>query len=126
MKRKTVYWLRVDRTSREYNAVAARGYVYRHTAGEYSFDVCYIATGRVWKSVVGGIMCTTGDSLAACKDRTSAAIAGFMLSRRRLVELLALPMVLNDVLENGGTVSFKQYDALRDKYMHIAEGMLDA
>lgn len=125
MKRKTVYRLVIDRVTKNCDAIAQRGYVERYMHGDYSFDVCYMSYGHGWSSAVGGVMCTTGNTLAACKARTTGAIAD-MIERGRLPELLALPMVLDDVLEHGGSVSRQKYGALRRHYMEIAEGMLNA
>lgn len=125
MKRKTVYKLHVDRATKKYDAIAQRGYVDQYVHGDYSFDVCYMSYGHGWSSAVGGVMCTTGNTLAACKARTTGAIAD-MIERGRLPELMALPMVLDDVLEHGGSVSRQKYTALRRHYIEIAEGMLNA
>lgn len=125
MKRKTVYRLVIDRVTKNHDAIAQRGYVERYAHGDYSFDVCYMQFGVGWMSAVGGVMCVHSNTLSACHDRTSAAIAD-MIERGRLAELLALPMVLDDVLERGGTVSRQKYDALRRHYMEIAEGMINA
>lgn len=125
MKRKTVYRLVIDRVTKNCDAIAQRGYVDRYEHGGNSFEVCYITYGHGWMSAVGGVMCTTGNTLAACKERTCGAIAE-MIARGRLTELLALPMVLDEVLEHGGSVSRPKYDALRRHYIEIAEGMLNA
>lgn len=125
MKRKTVYKLHVDRVSKKYEAIAKRGYEDKYVHGDFSFDVCYMSYGHGWSSAVGGVMCTTGNTLAVCKERTTAGLTD-MIARGRLAELLALPMVLDDVLEHGGSVSRQKYDALRRHYIEIAEGMLNA
>lgn len=126
MKRKTVYKLYVDRVTKKYDAIAQRGYEEKYVHGDYSFNVCYMSYGQGWMSAIGGVMCTTGNTLAACKDRTTNAIAD-MIARGRLAELLALPMVLDDILAcHYGWVTYKEYTALRKKYMEIAEGMLNA
>lgn len=125
MKRKTVYRLVIDRVTKNCDAIAQRGYVDLYVRGEHIFDVCYMSYGHGWMSAVGGVMCTTGNTLAACKERTCGAIAE-MIARGRLSELLALPMVLDDVLEHGGSVTRQKYDALRRHYIEIAEGMLNA
>lgn len=125
MKRKTVYRLLRDYITKKYDAVAQRGYVDLYVHGEHSFDVCYMSYGHGWMSAVGGVMCTTGDTLAVCKERTTAGLTD-MIARGRLAQLLALPMVLDDVVERGGMVSYQQYNALRTKYTKIAEGMLNA
>lgn len=125
MKRKTVYRLVIDRVTKNCDAIAQRGYIERYVHGNYSFEVCYMSYGHGWMSAVGGVMCVSGNTLSACHDRTSAGIAD-MIERGRLPELLALPMVLDDVLEHGGSVSRQKYDALRRHYIEIAEGMLNA
>lgn len=125
MKRKTVYRLVNDRVTKNCDAIAHRGYVDLYVHGDYSFNVCYMSYGHGWMSAVGGVMCVNGNTLAACKERTCAAIED-MIARGRLPELLALPMVLDDVLEHGGSVSRQKYAALRRHYIEIAEGMLNA
>lgn len=125
MKRKTVYRLVIDRVIKNCDAIAQRGYVDQYVHGGYSFEVCYMSYGHGWMSAVGGVMCVQSNTLRACADRTSAALAD-MIERGRLPELLAMPMVLEEVLENGGSVSRQKYDALRKQYLEVAEGMLDA
>lgn len=125
MKRKTVYRLLRDYITKKYDAVAQRGYVDLYVHGEYSLDVCYMSYGHGWMSAVGGVMCSTGNTLAVCKERTTAGLTD-MIARRKLPELLALPMVLDDVLEHGGSVSRQKYVALRRHYIEIAEGILNA
>jgi len=125
MKRKTVYRLVIDRVTKNCNAIAQRGYVDLYVHGDYRFNVCYMSYGHGWMSAVGGIMCVTGNTLSASADRTSAALAD-MIARGRLPEMLALPMVLDEVLEHGGSVSRQKYDALRRHYIEIAEGMINA
>jgi len=125
MKRKTVYRLLRYYITKKYHAVAQRGWVDRYVHGDYSFDVCYMPYGHGWMSAVGGVMCTTGNTLNACKERTTAGLSD-MIARGRLTQLLAMPMVLDDVVERGGMVSYQQYTALRTKYEKIAEGMLNA
>jgi len=125
MRRKTVYRLVIDRVIKNCDAIAQRGYVDLYVHGDYSFNVCYMSYGHGWMSAVGGVMYTTGNTLAACKERTTAGLTD-MIARGRLAQLLALPMVLDDVLAHGGSVSRQKYDALRRHYMEIAEGMLNA
>jgi hypothetical protein len=81
--------------------------------------------GQGWMSAVGGVMCTTGTTLAACKKRTCTGIAD-MIARGRLPQLLAVQMALNDVLQNGCVMSVRKYDSLYKQYLNIAEGMLNA
>ena len=121
MKRKTVYRLAINRVTKNCDAIAQRGYVDLYVHGDYSFNVCYMTYDHGWMSAVGGLMCTTGNTLATCKERTCAALAD-MIARGKLAELLALPMVLDDVLEHGGSVSCQKYGALRRHYIEIAEG----
>lgn len=128
MKRKTVYRLVIDRVTKNCDAIAQRGYVERYVHGNYSFEVCYMSYGHGWMSAVGGIMCVSAPTLGACQEKTSAALADMIArgERGRLSQLLALPMVLDDVLEHGGSVSRQKYVALRRHYEEIAEGMLNA
>lgn len=101
MKRKTVYRLFRDYITKKYDAVAQRGYVDLYVNGEYSFDVCYMSYGQGWMSAVGGVMCTTGNTLAFCKERTTAGLTD-MIARGRLAQLLALPMVLRMLWSAAG------------------------
>ena len=125
MKRKTVYRLKLDRVANTYRVEAARGYVDNYVHGKYHFTVCYMVYGHGWMSAVGGVMCTTGKTLAACKERTTAGLTD-MIARGRLPQLLAVQMALNDVLQNGCSIACRKYDDLCKQYREIAEGMLDA
>lgn len=125
MKRETVYMIHVNPATHMCSAQPERGYVDRYVHGDFNLVVCYAPYGTMWKSAVGGVMCVSGVSLGACKDRTTAAIAD-MIALGELPRLLSVQMTLNDVLqEHGGQVTRQKYNALYKKYLVIAEGMLD-